>query len=689
MILVLFMTFSLFSQDFASLLLDKIEAKKAEEANKSELLKALEKNKKLDVEIEGLVSFDGFKLNSDGTLFVPELISEKFSIVATEETELLKERLLYSNCEKYKVSFLLTNIKPKTYSIIKIDGIETVDECKERLIEEERLAKIEADRIAEENRKKLEIGLPIYKKHLAKAKEYENQEKWCYALDSYYDALGVDIDYSNKIEAYKGFIALKKAIMAGSPGLNNYDMFSIHDKWKKLLIEAEQYGSSFNPYEITIGNLTQAELNYENKTASYTASVSYEFSNRYKNTISIIEEGYKKAYKDDWNDMPEIWPKYSASYKNNDVYYIDGVGVFHYEETYVRARQIINNEYYINSFASVFDRWTHKDRKEVSTFIDCKFAIVDREGKELIKSKRCLLGAEDKIQFENVTPEIMKKISNDEISVKPIEYYLQYGKYNLYDDIGGRAFIKKCSEKKLPIEKSIYKSLSNNKDEQYEIIKYSLIECQRLVFEEYKKNNEIEMVTLSEIGIMMGTTEVTQDLYTMVMHENPSYFKEGNNPVEMVSYYDAIYFCNKLSDLEGLECVYSVKGETEVENWDYKPHAGSYINFETNDKANGYRLPTYKEWQSVNTTIPNSEINDYAFFEENSESKTHPVGQKKANLYGLYDISGNVWEWNQKYRIITGGCWNNTSNYAGKDLEIYENTYRSDKIGFRLVRNIQ
>ena len=139
---------------------------------------------------------------------------------------------------------------------------------------------------------------------------------------SYYDALGVDIPVESKQEARDGFIALQTAIKSGNPGLDKYDMFTIYDEWKKLLIDAEKYGSSFSPYELTIGVLTQSELNYENRTATYTAPISFKFSNQTKSIIGSIQNGYKKAYREDWKDLPENWPLFSASYREDNVYLV-------------------------------------------------------------------------------------------------------------------------------------------------------------------------------------------------------------------------------------------------------------------------------------------------------------------------------------------------------------------------------
>ena len=186
-------------------------------------------------------------------------------------------------------------------------------------------------------------------------------------------------------------------------------------------------------------------------------------------------------------------------------------------------------------------------------------------------------------------------------------------------------------------------------------------------------------------------TEVTQELYKSVMGENPSNFKEEKNlPVEQVSWYDAVYFCNKLSDMFGLTPVYAVDGEPDVEKWSYAPHKGNIITgtVSQDEKANGYRLPTMEEWQYAAKGgqdykySGSDNLDEVGWCRENSEDKTHPVAQKAPNGYRLYDMSGNVFEWcwdsdghGSNFRYFCGGCW---GDYA---------YYRVNNLGFRIVRS--
>ncbi len=210
------------------------------------------------------------------------------------------------------------------------------------------------------------------------------------------------------------------------------------------------------------------------------------------------------------------------------------------------------------------------------------------------------------------------------------------------------------------------------------------------------------MVKIPGQNIKMSSTEVTQKLYQWIMGENPSKFKSDNNPVENVSWYDAIYFCNKLSVKLGLEPVYSVEGFTDVKQWNYKPNQGNDLRGEItqNLQANGFRLPTFDEWKYAarggqNYRYAGSDnLDEVGWYRENSEEKTHPVAQKKANGYGLYDMSGNVfeWVWNSYYdtsaRYICGGSRYNNANFCEGDSRGHRfANSQSDDAGFRIVRN--
>lgn len=218
---------------------------------------------------------------------------------------------------------------------------------------------------------------------------------------------------------------------------------------------------------------------------------------------------------------------------------------------------------------------------------------------------------------------------------------------------------------------------------------------------ETRQNIDQQMILVPGRTYSILKTEVTQELYESVMGENPSKFNgEKNLPVEQVSWYDAVVFCNKLSAKCGLTPVYAVDGEPDVEKWGYAPHKGNITGtVSQNENNNGYRLPTVEEWQYAAKGgqefkySGSANLDEVGWYDKNSEEKTHPVAQKNSNVYGLYDMSGNVWEWcwdsyTDKGRYRCGGSWSNSANYCEVDFKSWNNASSTNNfLGFRIVRS--
>jgi formylglycine-generating enzyme required for sulfatase activity len=185
----------------------------------------------------------------------------------------------------------------------------------------------------------------------------------------------------------------------------------------------------------------------------------------------------------------------------------------------------------------------------------------------------------------------------------------------------------------------------------------------------------------------IGKYDVTQGQWKEIMGSNPSEFNHcGDNcPVENISWNDTQAFIGKLKQKIGKN--YRLPTEAE---WEYAARSGG----------------RKEEWAGTNSE---SELGEYAWIDVNSGERTHPVGQRKPNGLGLYDMSGNVWEWCQDLydenyyknspkdnpegpesgtnRVLRGGSWFNGAGYtrSGKRLSIIPD-YRDSNDGFRLVR---
>ena len=209
-----------------------------------------------------------------------------------------------------------------------------------------------------------------------------------------------------------------------------------------------------------------------------------------------------------------------------------------------------------------------------------------------------------------------------------------------------------------------------------------------------KLDEKLHSVIISK-PFYIGQYEVTQSQYERIMGYNPSYFKGGNNPVESVNWFKAKMFCIKLNFLykNYLPKGYRFDLPTEAQ-WEYACRAGT-----TTSLNSGKNITS-----EINAC---ENFDEVGWYDYNSHRQAHPVGQKKPNAWGIYDMHGNIMEWcngfygeypkeevidprgpnSGTYYISRGGCWNSDADRnRSASRGLFEDPYYCDGVtGFRVA----
>lgn len=186
----------------------------------------------------------------------------------------------------------------------------------------------------------------------------------------------------------------------------------------------------------------------------------------------------------------------------------------------------------------------------------------------------------------------------------------------------------------------------------------------------------------------LGAYPITRALFAQITDRHPDAAQGSRLPVDSVSWWDAVQFCNALSQHDGLSPAYHFQADCEGIEWDAS--------------ADGYRLPTEAEWEHAcraGTTGPRyGPLDEIAWYRGNSNGRIREVGRKQPNPLGLYDMLGNVWEWcwdvydaevYGSYRVLRGGGWFDEHWSCRVSVRRRSHpTFRVDDVGFRIARSV-
>ena len=197
----------------------------------------------------------------------------------------------------------------------------------------------------------------------------------------------------------------------------------------------------------------------------------------------------------------------------------------------------------------------------------------------------------------------------------------------------------------------------------------------------------------------VATVPVSQNLFYEIMKRNPSFFRGENLPVESLSWYEALVFCNLLSIIHHLEPVYySHEGNKDVDAWGGwwggipNHRVSTWQRISADQNANGYRMLTHAEWDYLYSVLKN-ELNEnlekYAWVYTNSDNKTHPIGNKTPDSLGLLDFLGNVYEWRFNHH---GDLPERYFRHRTQEDELFYNSLSHERFRFQdfmIIRDIR
>ncbi len=507
--------------------------------------------------------------------------------------------------------------------------------------------------------------------HFSKAQDYEAQKKWIYALGEYYDAMAENLaepDFNNPnifdgyTNAHNRWSAIEDSINSGNPGFGEFDEFEFADNWISLLKEYEKYWTENCPYIFHVAKPVRQKLNLETKTANYTIGIYLENCNKFNEIDKIIQTGFKKAYKKEWNlDYLKDWPEVSvySDKKYDGQYLVDGValasekvvmkkyylyGGINYEKvdcflsedlnkgkfnlltpyfyteylpkkiaslTEIKEYKYYPNKTWVNDFVNskyIADYCSNSESRYKVSLYDIKFVITDKSGNKLFESPRC--NTNYVCEWNDVPQDIIKLIEADEIESNVTEVYLEYGKIENFATKGNRSYLKNLPE--LKIENFSYENIFAKKQEIEKEIERQKeeLEEQRMAFAvlDYalviRANNEITGRNSSEHAVKRMKKSGKNPAYSVTNCSSITYYGDFSDILVEKYGEDKVYsvykylLCNEISEADGLQPYYVCSAEN---TYDKKVEwfLENFDKISENSLSDGWHIPSVSEIEYV------------------------------------------------------------------------------------------
>lgn len=530
-----------------------------------------------------------------------------------------------------------------------------------------------------------------YEELFAEGKEFEEQGLWINALSCYWDAMESELD-DTASEAYIAYGNIAYALRSGNPGVENFLEASdeeIKEGWKNIQIEYEEFWTEHSPRQFEFAKISQVMIDSVTKSSAYSTFLKWSWLPKYEDICDIVTTGYNKVRTTAWNDMVTNWPKFAATTGDG----VDGSG---------KGDRNLSATY-------------------KPTYYSVDFSVTDKSGNPILEN--VTVRASETFSFSQVSEAGSEAFKREDVNIVPLAVHLV--KKSAPVDLEN-VYIRTAYDNKEPKQNVVVLMQDISKVAAFSsdfprMMKFVDLPRGSFMMGTTKATpNQKPVHKVNVLGFRMGTTEVTQELYEYVMEMNPSLHKGKKLPVQSVSWFDAIYFCNKLSVIAGLTPCYAVDGVTDIEKWEYKPGSVDPIEgFVTcNFRADGYRLPTEAEWEYAASGLGKDEtpyagsaiLDEVAWYGSGKSFQPMEVGTKKPNSVGIYDMSGNVfewvWDWYSKYgaveqtntkgvdmgvvRVYRGGGYLSLSGACLITYRISKSPQKKDLfLGFRIAQSTE